>query len=518
MIMKNITNNIITVVLSVMLAATVSSCDDWFELAPESEMVLDDFWQEKDDVLSGIGGCYRAMTEDAFIRRLIAWGEVRSDNMIPGKSTEDNLSYMLSANINATNEYARWGSFYTVINYCNTVIKYAPQVMERDPDFSQVELDRYLAEAKAIRAFCYFTLVRTFKSVPYIEEAYFDDSRPFLKAQSTDKEVLDTIMSDLKSIEYDALPEYSNDVYTRARITRKAVWALIADIALWQNDYNECITYCDKILATTENPITLERASNYYRSVFFSGNSDESIWELQFDNNTANGAVNDLYGSSNNDAKLTSYDYRVSGSSSLFTAKDIRQQNSFVEKDGFVMIKKYIAYRQSQNSETVRESDFVYGTGASNWIIYRLPDIYLMKAEALAELGGDENLKQAVELVSYTYDRANPELEAGSLIGMYSSQEQVRNLVFDERQREFLFEGKRYFDMVRRMRRDVTPTAIINTYLINKYVAMNLDRNTVMSKLNDVDAIYMPIHDEELRVNTLLKQNRFYEVSKDIIK
>ena len=68
------------------------------------------------------------------------------------------------------------------------------------------------------------------------------------------------------------------------------------------------------------------------------------------------------------------------------------------------------------------------------------------------------------------------------------------------------------------MRREGTPTQVITNYLINKYVAMNLDRNTVMSKLNDVDAIYMPINSEELRVNTLLKQNRFYEISSDISK
>ena len=109
-------------------------------------------------------------------------------------------------------------------------------------------------------------------------------------------------------------------------------------------------------------------------------------------------------------------------------------------------------------------------------------------------------------------------MTAGSLQGLYTSQTQVRDLVFDERQREFLFEGKRYFDLMRRMRREGTPTATINTYLINKYVAMNIDRNTVMSKLNDVDAIYMPIHDDELRVNTQLEQNRFYKISSDISK
>ena len=66
------------------------------------------------------------------------------------------------------------------------------------------------------------------------------------------------------------------------------------------------------------------------------------------------------------------------------------------------------------------------------------------------------------------------------------------------------------------MRREGTPTTIINAYLLDKYQAMNIDRGTVMSKLNDVDAIYMPSHQEELKVNNLLKQNRFYMTSSAI--
>lgn len=510
--------NIMVALALTSLMPSLTSCEDWFDNAPESEMVFDDFWKKKGDVLSGIGSCYRAMNEEGFLKRLIVWGEVRSDNVIYGKSMDTELSYMLEANINADNSYSKWADFYTVINYCNTVIKYAPGVRSTDPDFSETELLQYLAEAKTIRAFCYFTLLKTFRDIPFTEEPYTDDSRPFQIAQSSESDVLGYLVKDLREIEDYAVDEYASVAYNRGRITRKAVWALLADIYLWMGKYDDCVTYCNKILDTSSNPLSLERASSYFRTVFFTGNSDESIWEIAFDNNTQNGAVRDFYGGSSTDAKLSSYDYSVSGTSDLFVVTDLRQKNAFVEKDGFFMIKKYIAYRSNTNNETVRESDFTYGDATNNWIVYRLPDIYLMKAEALAELGGEANLAEAVSMVSKTYDRANPDLEPGTLIGQYSSQEQVRSLVFNERQREFLFEGKRYFDLVRRMRREGTPTQVITNYLINKYVAMNLDRNTVMSKLNDVDAIYMPINSEELRVNTLLKQNRFYEISSDISK
>ena len=53
---------------------------------------------------------------------------------------------------------------------------------------------------------------------------------------------------------------------------------------------------------------------------------------------------------------------------------------------------------------------------------------------------------------------------------------------------------------------------------MRKYTSMSLDEMTVRSKLDDKDAIYLPIHEEELRVNPLLVQNRFYMASEDISK
>ena len=429
------------------LGMTVA-CDDWFTLLPQSEMVAEDFWKDEQDVLSGVGACYRAMNEDGFMRRLIVWGEVRSDNVVPGTGSDTDLGYILNANINAANGYVKWSEVYTVINICNTLIKNAPMVREYDSDFTEEHLKQYLAEAKTIRAFCYFTLVRAFNDVPY----------------------------------------------------------------LWLNDYENCIAYCDKILASRDNPLTLLPSSNFSNAVFYSGNSDESIWELQFDNNTQNGAVRTFYGGTDVNALLSAYD--LSAGSDFFGGLDLRHVQGYVG-DGLYAIKKYVAYCSAQDYEN---PIFGYGDGSNNWIIYRLPDVYLMKAEALAEIGGAANLEEAVDLVSYTYDRAHPDLEEGSLKGKYTNQSEVRNLVFDERQREFLFEGKRYFDLVRRMRREGSPTNIVNTYLMRKYTSMSLDETTVRSKLDDKDAIYLPIHEEELRVNPLLVQNRFYMASEDISK
>lgn len=496
----------------------LSSCEDWFTLSPESEMVKEDFWKKKTDVLSAIGACYRAMDEDGFVKRLIAWGEMRSDNVLPGKAADTDVDFLLTANITSANWYARWGEIYTVINHANTVLLYAPEVRNLDPDFSESELRQYVAEATAIRAFCYFTLVRTFRDVPYITEPYADDSRSFQMAQTSGDEILRSLRADLAAIVDDAVETYQSVTYQHGRITRTAILALMADIDLWMGDYTSCADLCAEILDSA-GAMQLERSSSYFDNVFFRGNSVESIWELQFDQNTPNYATREFYGSNSTDPKLSSFDFSTTGAAALFDQPtDLRLRNAMVNSDGFYMIKKYIARLSNSTAATIRNNDFAFGNSTDNWILYRLADIILMRAEALAEIGGQNNLETAVRLVSRTYDRANPDLGEGTLIGQYSGQEQVRNLVFDERQREFLFEGKRYFDLVRRMRREGSPTQVINTYLINKYLAQNIDRSTVMSKLNDIDAIYMPIHDDELRANLLLEQNRFYKTSSDIIK
>lgn len=180
-----------------------------------------------------------------------------------------------------------------------------------------------------------------------------------------------------------------------------------------------------------------------------------------------------------------------------------------------IPIQKYVAMRTESATGTVRESDYTIVSNSKNWVVYRLSDIYLMKAEALATIGTD--LQGALDMVSKTYDRANPTLNAGSLqLSSYNTPDAMRKLVLDERQREFIFEGKRYFDLIRLARYEKSTENIVSNYLLRKYG--NLDQSTTKSKLNTMDAIYMPISADELKLNSLLVQNPFYDISSDVTK
>ena len=115
--------------------------------------------------------------------------------------------------------------------------------------------------------------------------------------------------------------------------------------------------------------------------------------ELPFDANTNNNAVADFYGTSTSStSRLMTYDLGA-----LFINKqDLRYIGSYFMDSGKGLIYKYVAYRNTTVLSPVNKNDFQVGDShLRHWILYRLADVYLMKAEALAYKGG------AVELWSW---------------------------------------------------------------------------------------------------------------------
>ena len=169
-----------------------------------------------------------------------------------------------------------------------------------------------------------------------------------------------------------------------------------------------------------------------------------------------------------------------------------------------------MGYRTGYDSD--ESNVYIYTSSCRKWIFYRLSDVYLMKAEALTERGGAADLEEAFDYTCKTYNRANPDKTAPLSYADYASQAAMRQFVFDERQRELIFEGKRYYDLIRKIEREGNLTSIVSTYLVSrKYI--HLDQSTIRSKLNDINALYMPIYTDELKANSLLVQNPFYEIS-----
>jgi hypothetical protein len=66
--------------------AGFSACSDFLVIEPQNEIIFDKFWNEKADVDAVIAGCYSGLQEEGVIKRMMVWGEFRSDNIGPGSN------------------------------------------------------------------------------------------------------------------------------------------------------------------------------------------------------------------------------------------------------------------------------------------------------------------------------------------------------------------------------------------------------------------------------------------------
>ena len=575
--MRNISKNISRLMLGVAIplgtsAITLTSCNDFLDLKPLSEIVFENYWEDKADVESAVNSCYSGMLEDGFMKNLYIWGEMRSDNIVYSKSGDDiNIQQIIEENILETNPNVKWAGFYQVINRCNTVIYYAPEVAEKDPNYTESDLRANIAEATWIRSLSYFYLARTFRDVPYVTTPSMtdDDIDGDYRIEPTPfKTLLRQLITDLEAVQGDAMRFYppsnpgskyyssrrtgsvraSNRANT-SRVTQIAFYSLIADIAMWLEDYQTVIDYTKRVidfkanlyretkdeypsyvsgirLAYDKYPLILEmlpgdtESGNAYREIFGIGNSFESVFEIYGqDQSKENAILNAFVQNVKTGAVLCNvysglYEDAFGTSNKYFKYTDSRmcENFEFPIPEGSMQIQTYrndyVRYTPPTSSGSV-PTVTVSSTYYPNWIIYRLTDIMLLRAEALIELGGEENLAEAFELISAVYNRAN-NLNEGSANGLnasnYPDQTSMRQLVREERHRELMFEGKRWYDLVRYALHDGNNESLISTVLPKQ----QKNANRIRIQLKSQDALFWPYSERELDMNPHLKQNPAY--------
>lgn len=507
-------------IFSISLVLIFSSCTNWLDIRPENEIVLEDFWQTESQASAVLSSCYRGMLLDAYLERMIVWGEIRSDNVVQGNSIRTDLLRILDVNITPTNPYANWGAFYSVINYCNTFLHFAPGVLDRDQNFTLSKLRTYEAEALTIRALSYFYLVRAFREVPLILEPSISDTQDYIVQKSTEREVLDQIITDLTKALQFARCDFGKGSYNKGRITSNTVKAILADVYLWDQQYANCVEMCDRIIA--DPTLEIVSSDKFLSSVFFSGNSTESIFELQYDKDVQhNNTVNNFYGYENRqngefsfpaylakNGQFSPFNYAASALKE--STKDLRE-NLFIGAvdmgDGYP-IYKYALAQNIENADETFTPKYRPASTTVNWVVYRLADILLMRAEALVQLNrSEDDLREALRMVNKTYLRSNTTADSLQFV-TYNNQNDMEKLVLRERQRELMFEGKRWFDLLRLVRRYNDP-AVMLAYVSPKLTGDNMQ----IRKMSVIDGLYFPILKNEIELNPKLVQNPFYENS-----
>ena len=519
------------------LAFIFSSCSDWLDLNPLDSVVKGDFWAKKEDVNAAVIGVYTSLLDKDLMEKTIKWGELRADMMTASTAAPANVSDVIKGEISTDNSIVNWDKFYATINQCNEVLENAPAVLKIDNSFTETALKQYEGEAKTIRALMYFYLVRSFSDVPFVLKASGSDLQDYKVAKTEGTEILNMLSKELEETLNDLPITYNDNDSNKGRVTRWTAMTLLADIYLWQENYVRCNEICSQLIASGQFsliPITKSQVeaeiggttelvsivsesdvNALFDKMYVTGNSIESIFEIQYPktNEVLADPFYSLFSSDNSKLELVSNDEVVS--TIIFpeypypgiNVYDIRG-NSYSYKG--INIWKWIGLSRSER--LVRPNRTF-----PHWIVYRYSDVLLMKAEALTQMAiaandDQEKLQEAYSLVLAVRKRSNAveDSESGideaGIIG-----KSLEKLILSERAREFAFEGKRWYDVLRHAKRNnFDPRNAIYLQDVAINAAPSDKVASLLVKYKSKWFCYWPILTSAIETNPLLVQNEFY--------
>ena len=322
---------------------------------------------------------------------------------------------------------AMWNSMYSTINRANTVIAAVPGIA--DPTLNK---DNALAEARVLRANVYFDLIRYWGGsktgfnqaggvgVPLVLTPTLVEADATPKARATEAVVMAQVIADLDFAIGVATFANNNTV---GRVNKDYAKALRARVALYMGDNATALTYSNELIASGRYALT---SGVTYRDIWANKNTKESLWEIQFEPTNSNSVAFFYY------TTATGGRNEIATSSGLNTAHeagDYRQAINATTTGG-----------GSTNLKTLKFTRV--STGDDNVVMFRLAELYLIRAEARAKIGTD--LVGALADVNVIRTRAG--LAANTTATTTAT---LMTAILKERRVEFAHEGHRFFDLKR---------------------------------------------------------------------
>lgn len=526
MTINNIKKGLARCLVGCALSLSVSGCDSYLDVYPENALPTDKYWQSKEDVENVLNAGYytlRGSVEDY----LIPWGEYRAGCVY--KNRRDDLQQFTVTTGTGT---ANWSVLYQIIHDANLVLSRAASVRGRDDAYSEGELNSHLCEAYWLRALAYFYLVRNWRDVPVVTVPYESDADERRVPKGSEADVIRQIKSDLQAaVSLGAAKEsFDTNWQSKGRATKWAILALQADVALWNHDYDEAISAADGILKSTSASAprfmsTPTHASWF--SMFNPGNAEESIFELQWNKDFSDGTlaqINNLpalcYGlnDKNGNSSVRTLLYSETLADEFATEyREILRSNSDEEMAvrtqyggcGNIdrepdVIWKYVGGLTILETRTNDELD-------PNFILYRVAEVMLIKAEALVMRQQGQNVEDnraALSLVNAVRHRTN----LHDATADETSLEDVVRAIYHERIMEMAGEGKAWYDFLRLGRYGIVGGVNFRQMMADYVVDYNkqASESTIRNILGDENKWYLPIADSEISNNPLLQQNPSY--------
>ncbi|MDN3641782.1 RagB/SusD family nutrient uptake outer membrane protein [Lutimonas halocynthiae] len=415
-----------------LLAVSMSSCEDYLSPEPTSAVDAGSYYTNDQEIQAAVNNMYSGLqgindtrSESNHATQVeYQVTEMRSDNTRT-KSSEGEPAQFESFAIESTNGivYDYYRSSYDVIFRANTVL-------ENLEAASAEAIGKFEGEAKFVRAYTYFNLVRLWGPVPLIDRVIeiSDEESQYTRVDVAT--VYSLIISDLQT----AVSKLDNSNYGRA--SKAAAEALLAKVYLTRGNYSEARTLCESVMSSG---FSLE---DNLKDVFFNERNDEIIFAIEY-------VADDTQDSQNFSAEWLNGVGRSSGlnyvTDEAIEALDMyggeRAQYSYRVDAGQPTQTQVVKYLPNGDSSLGIEPTSGDPTLAGNdWVVLRYADVLLMHVEAI--LAGGESTSDSNALNSFQQIR-----DRAGLTDAVASISKEELLI--ERRVELAFENQRWYDLLR---------------------------------------------------------------------
>jgi len=414
-----------------------TSCDEDLEIEPEQDLSIDAAFADENTSTASLVGVYsRVQDLEVFGGMTQVINEYQADNVdfIGSFPTLQEINNYVTAADNGSIR-TLWRDNYRAILAANAVIEFVPGV--EDDAFTAEERAQLIAEAKFLRAAVYLQLVNMFAQpytldggsspgVPLVLEPFILQGEVVMPARNTVAEVYDQIETDLNEAIADLPESYGAPEFTRGRATVGAAEAMLARVHLYQEEFDQVLTFTDNII---------KKADLYGLAPdfgFYDNNTQETILDIQMtavDNSrTGTGGLAGYFMPAELGARGDA-PYTESFLNS-YEAGDLRLSSlSIVGENGMTYTTKY--------PDAINNTD--------NAPILRFTEILLNRAEALVKSTNSVN-EEALGLINQLRERAGLDaFEAGD----FANADEFLTAILDERRKELAFEGHRRIDLLR---------------------------------------------------------------------
>lgn len=413
-------------VLASLATLLMTSCgDSFFDLEPASSVTIDKVYKTASDYNVAVIGCYAKLQSQ--VNFYTECCEYRSDNLslgAPTAGTQDryDIDHFTEKPSNGILS-SYWANFNNNIYRCNLLLDQIDGA-----NFAENLKKQYKGEAMFIRALNYFNMYRIWGGVPATKHVV-SAAEALKVARYSDEQMFDLIAGDLKEIvDNNYLPEtYSSADMGRA--TSGAAKALLGKVYLTFHKWTEAKDILSQLIGKYQLVSPIAQVFNVDNK-----NNNEIIFAVHFNKEIEGEGHSYWY-------NLTNASDDTNQTSSLL--------NTFPTGDAR---KDLITYVQVEKNVRLMNKFYdtkspTFKTVGNDQILLRYADVLLMYAEALNEIQYDASEGSlALKYLNAVRQRAGI---SNLTVKQLPTQEKFRKGILVERQREFPYEGQRWFDLVR---------------------------------------------------------------------